>query len=263
MTARLLVVQHQDDCPAARFGPWLEAAGCELDVRRLHREDPLAADASDHDGLLVLGGSPGANDDRDAPWLPAVRALIGDAANRGTPTLGICLGHQLAAVALGGAVHRNPRGQTVGLTPVEWTAEAASDPLFAEVVAAAPAPRAIHWNNDIVTALPAGATTLAITPGGAVQAARFAPSVWGVQLHPEADATLAEAWAASEDPDHPVRGPHGRRAIEAIDAAYDELGATWALLATRFARIVAGDAGSALGSAGDAGARPRVEEPTS
>lgn len=239
MASRLLVVQHQDDCPAARFGPWLEEAGCALDVRRLHRDEPLPADAADLDGLMVLGGSPGAYDDEVAPWLPAVRALIRDAAARGVPTLGICLGHQLAAVALGGEVRRNSRGQTVGLTPVGWTADAAGDALFAEVAAVSPAPRAIHWNSDVVTALPAGATALATTPAGDVQAARFASGVWGVQLHPEADARLTGLWAAHDVAEHAERGIDQAEVLAEVDRAHDELGATWSVLATAFGRIVA------------------------
>lgn len=235
----LLVVQHQDDCPAGRFGPWLEAAGARLDVRRPDRGDPLPGDLADHDGLLVLGGSAGAYDDATAPWLPAVRALVRDAAATGVPTLGICLGHQLAAVALGGRVRRNPRGQTVGLTPVTWTDEARADALFGPFAARRPEPRAIHWNNDVVTGLPGDAVLLATGPGGEVQAARLAPGVWGVQLHPEADARLAGLWAASEDEGHPTREPDSP-VLASIAAAHDELGATWEPLATAFGALVAG-----------------------
>ena len=56
----------------------------------------------------------GACDDAVAPWLAPTRALIADAVARGVPTLGVCLGHQLAAVALGGTVGRNPSGRPSG-----------------------------------------------------------------------------------------------------------------------------------------------------
>ncbi|MDT9594934.1 type 1 glutamine amidotransferase [Nocardioides zeae] len=240
--ARLLVVQHQGDCPAALFGGWWVEAGLELDVRRADRgelapgPDALLAGVA---GLVVLGGSPGANDDDDAPWLPAARDLVAAAAARGVPTLGICLGHQLAAVALGGTVERNPAGQTVGLTPVAWTAAAAHDPLFADVVARRPEPVAVHWNSDVVTALPHGAVLLASTPGGDVQAARLAPTVWGVQLHPEADRGVVEAWAASDAVVHAERGLDQSALLGAVEAAHAELAATWRPLADAFARRVA------------------------
>ncbi|MFW6775383.1 type 1 glutamine amidotransferase [Nocardioides sp. CPCC 205120] len=251
--ARLLVVQHQDDCPPARFETWLADAGCALDVRHAGDGDPLPADLADVDGLLVLGGSPGAYDDAVAPWLPAVRALVVDAESRGVPTLGICLGHQLAAVALGGSVARDPQGQTWGLTPVGWTAAAADDPLLAPVVAARPEARAVHWNNDVVTRLPAGATMLATGPGARVQAARLARSVWGVQLHPEADGGVVECWAAAEEPAHPARGVLGRDVLTAIDDAHDELGATWAPLAASLAHLAAQRAAAALTTASGVG----------
>ena len=121
MTVRVLVVQHQDDCPPALVGDWLVEAGCVLDVRRPYAGDELPDDLADHDAFLVLGGSMGAADDADHHWLAATKALIREAAEGGTPTLGICLGHQLAAVALGGEVTRNPQGQQLGLLPMGWT----------------------------------------------------------------------------------------------------------------------------------------------
>ena len=62
----------------------------------------------------------GANDDATSPWLPAVKELIREAAADGVPTLGICLGHQLATVALGGEVLPNPAGRQFGLQDVNW-----------------------------------------------------------------------------------------------------------------------------------------------
>ncbi|WP_447646365.1 type 1 glutamine amidotransferase [Nocardioides zeae] len=234
----VLVVQHQADCPAALFGPWLVEGGLELDVRRA--DDPAAALPSleGYAGVLVLGGTPGATDDEAAPWLPAVRALLRRAAERGVPTLGICLGHQLAAVALGGEVARNPRGQTVGVVRVGWTEAATTDPLFAAVVAARPEAVAVHWNNDVVTALPPDAVALARTPGGEVQAARLAPTVWGVQLHPEADRPVVAAWAALDAAVHASRGIDQEALLDELEAAHARLAGTWRLLADGFAGLV-------------------------
>lgn len=234
----LLVVQHQADCPAALFGPWLVEGGVELDVRRVDDPSVRLPTLEGYAGVLVLGGSPGATDDEVAPWLPAVRALVREAAERGLPTLGICLGHQLAAVALGGAVARNPNGQTVGVTPVGWTDAAATDPLFAAIVAARPEAVAVHWNNDVVTALPPEAVVLARTPGGEVQAARLAPSVWGVQLHPEADRPVVAAWAAADAATHAARGLDQGALLDAVEGAHAQLAATWRVLAEGFARLV-------------------------
>ena len=92
-----------------------------------------------------------------------MRALIVAASDAGVPTLGICLGHQLAAVALGGRVTRNPNGKQRGLTPIGFTPEVAGDPLFGPSPDAA---RGVHSNNDVVIALPHGAAVIA--HGGAI-----------------------------------------------------------------------------------------------
>ena len=176
MNAPILVVQHETDCPTGWVGDWLVEAGAELDVRHPYRGDDLPSDLHGYSGLIVLGGSMGANDDAENPWLTATKALIREGAVRRVPVLGICLGHQLCAVALGGEVVRNPRGQQIGVIPVGWTDEAAADELFGAM--AGPV-RAVQWNNDIVRRLPEGAVLLAETPAGEVLASRFAPTVWG------------------------------------------------------------------------------------
>ncbi len=129
-------------------------------------------------------------------------------ATAGVPVLGICLGHQLAAVALGGEVETNSRGQTFGLRTMGWTPDAHLDPLMSTV---ATPRRGVHWHDDVVTAVPEGAVVLAQTEGVEVQAARYAPTVWGVQHHPEVDADLIRPWADADRELHRVAGPGHRR----------------------------------------------------
>jgi GMP synthase (glutamine-hydrolysing) len=232
-TARLLVVEHQASCPPGWVGEWLTELGVVLDVRRPYRGDALPEDLSGHTGMIVLGGEMGANDAAH-PWLAPVKQLIRHAAGSGTPSLGICLGHQLSAVALGGRVERNPRGQQIGVLDVGWTAEAADDPLLGPMATRV---RAVQWNNDIVTEAPPGTVLLARTGHGEIQAARFAPTVWGVQWHPEAGEEIVRHWAESDRDEAAERGVDLDGYVAAVGAARDELRATWQQLADRFAGL--------------------------
>lgn len=228
----IAIIQHQDECPPARLADWLTEAGAELTIVRVDLGARLPAPA-DFAGLIVLGGVMGATDDGVAPWLPDVRALIVAAAQAEVPTLGICLGHQLAAVALGGRVTRNPNGKQRGLTPIGYTPEAFADPLFGPCPDAA---RGVHSNNDVVVALPAGAAVIARAPGGEVQAARLASATWGVQWHPEVDEEVFATWC---ELDPPSEEAEAQRAIAEVAAAHDELGAAWRPLAARFVALCA------------------------
>lgn len=239
---RVLVVEHDRDCPPALVGEWLAAAGCELEVVRPYAAAQLPERLA-HDALVVLGGPMGAMDEDRHPWLGPTKEIVREAAAAGVPTLGICLGHQLVATALGGSVAPNPRGQQLGLLEVGWTDAAADDPLVGGL--AAGARRGVHWNDDVVTALPEGAVVLARTADGDVQAARFAPSVWGVQLHPEVTAEVLRPWAEDDRGSHEARGIDQDRLLADIEVARPELDAAWEPVARRFAELAARGAGEA------------------
>ena len=221
-------------CPPGWVAGWLVEAGADLDLRRPYAGEELPGDLSDHDALVVLGGSMGANDEDDHPWLRQVKDLLRLAAREGVPTLGICLGHQLCAVALGGTVVRNPNGQQIGVLDVGWTSEAAADPLLADL--ATPA-RAVQWNNDVVVATPTGSVVLARAETGELQAARFAPTVWGVQWHPEAGESIVRQWADNDRDEALERGVDVEEYVAHVAAAGEELQATWRGLATGFVEL--------------------------
>ncbi|WP_193613080.1 type 1 glutamine amidotransferase [Nocardioides lijunqiniae] len=231
----VLVVQHEDECPPALVGDWLRDAGCTLHVARPYAGEGLP-DPAAYDGLLVLGGPQSAEDDSVA-WFGPLKDRLREARDTSLPTLGICLGHQLVASALGGRVGRNPRGQQLGLLEVGWTPAAAADPLTSSVASWR---RGVHWNDDVVTELPDGAVVLAEAPAGELQAARFAPRMWGVQLHPEVDAATLRPWADDDREAHVLRGVDHEALLASVEDAAEELSASWRPLATAFAEIVAG-----------------------
>jgi len=229
---RIAVVQHEADCPPALFGDWLTDAGAELEICHAYAGEDLP-DPATYDALVVLGGAMGANDDA-SPWLAPVRMRIRTHAADGVPVLGICLGHQLAAVALGGVVETNSRGQTFGLRDLGWTPDAHLDPLMSTV---ATPRRGVHWHDDVVTDVPEGTVVLARAEGVEVQAARFAPTVWGVQHHPEVEADLIRPWAVADRELHRAQGLDTDAVLAEIGAARDELEAAWRPLAARFVEL--------------------------
>ena len=232
---RVAVIQHEQDCPPHLVGTWLADSGAAVSVCHAYAGEALP-DPATYDALVVLGGAMGANDDAEYAWLGPTKQRIREHADNGVPVLGICLGHQLAAVALGGTVERNPRGQQFGLLTVGWFPDAHLDPLMASV---ATPRRAVQWNDDIVTALPPGAVPLACTPEGELQVARFAPTVWGVQNHPEVDVDVLRPWAADDRETHLANGLDADAVLDEIDAARDELDAAWRPLAARFVEVAA------------------------
>jgi GMP synthase (glutamine-hydrolysing) len=139
-------------------------------------------------------------DELDAyPHLEPTMALLRDAAARDAPTLGICLGAQLAANALGGRAYPGSAGEEVGWTKVELTAAGRADPVLGAL--AEPA-EVFEWHHDILEP-PPGAVQLARGALYEQQAFRLG-SVVGVQFHPEVDAPLlAGWWAVSAPPAYP------------------------------------------------------------
>jgi GMP synthase (glutamine-hydrolysing) len=233
----ILVVEHEAQCPPGWIGEWLADAGAVLDLRRPYAGDLLPGQPDEHSGIVVLGGEMGAYDDAAHPWLTDVKELVRAAAVDGTPVLGICLGLQLAAVALGGEVSVNPFGQQIGVLDVGWTDAAADDRVLGALAARGRDVPAVQWNNDVVSRLPDSAVLLAATDRGEVQAARLAPTVWGVQWHPEAGDEIIRPWADNDRDDAAERGIDLDRYVQDVVDARDRLRSTWPVLARCFADL--------------------------
>lgn len=229
---RVVVVEHEAQCPPAHLATWLERAGAAPVVCRPWAGDPLPA-AGDADAWVVMGGSMAAWEDERYPWLGPVKQVIRDVVELARPLLGVCLGHQLMAVALGGVAEPNPRGQQVGLFEVGWLPAAADD----ELVAGLGPIRGVQWNRDLVTRLPEGAVALAETPAGELQVARYGPRAWGVQLHPEVDEPVVRSWAAGDRDDHLERGIDQAAVLRQIQDARVELDHAWEPALARFVEL--------------------------
>lgn len=231
----ILVVQNDPSDPVGVLGDWLTGAGATLDVRDLSAAATLPPALDRVGGLLVLGGGMGAWEDTRAPWLPGVRALLRDALAQEVPTLGICLGGQLLALAAGGRVGPNPDGPEFGAQLVAKRAAAATDPLFGPLPIT---PDVIQWHQDAITALPAGAAVLATSPTCEVQALRIGRLAWGVQFHIETTPATVRAWA-DEDAGALAEYDYDlRRLLARTDAVHADVAETWRPFAAAFAQVV-------------------------
>jgi GMP synthase-like glutamine amidotransferase len=189
MDSSLLVLQHIACEPPAAFEDELRSRG--LDVLRVELDEGDALpDWRDFPAIVVMGGPMGAYDEAEHDWLASEKRLLRDAVEGGVPVWGVCLGAQLLASALGARVYRGERPE-VGVLPVELTAEAADDPVFAAAPASFPA---LQWHGDTFD-LPEGATLLARSAAYPNQAFRVGAS-YGLQFHIEVPLSLATDWGS-------------------------------------------------------------------
>jgi GMP synthase-like glutamine amidotransferase len=196
---RWAVVQHMASEGPGLIGEVLTQSGIAFDVIRTDRGDMLP----DHvgvAGLVVMGGPMGVHDGDRCAWLGPERSLLAEMARAGKPVLGVCLGAQQLAAALGAEVTTGPV-EEVGLGSVELTAAGRCDPVLGPEyggLADTTVP-CVHWHRDTF-ALPAGAVHLAATRVFPHQAFRWGDRAYGLQFHVEMDSALAAGWTTRLPP---------------------------------------------------------------
>lgn len=185
---RVLVVRNAERSGPGRFLGWFEEMGLRTEEVR---GDAVPGAPDGFDAVVLLGGGFLPDDDRHAPWLPTERSLTRRSVAEDLPLLGICLGAQLLAAAMGGTVRGSHGRPERGSCEVSLRPEAAADPLFAGLPATF---RAIQNHRDQITELPPGAVHLAESAACPMQAFRLGKRAWGVQFHPEASAARLDGW---------------------------------------------------------------------
>ncbi len=180
MIKSILVLRHQ---PFEHLGHFTQALTVPYSYHDLGEE--FASES--YQALIILGGPMSANDAEMTPEL----ALIERALRDNVPLLGICLGSQLIAKALGARVYRNSALE-IGWEPVFFTDSARINPVFGQI----PSPSTFfHWHGETFD-LPRGAEWLAWSEKTPHQAYRYGSKVYGLQFHPEVTAEMIEDWCA-------------------------------------------------------------------
>lgn len=153
--------------------------------------DGFMPEPGDISSLIVLGGAMGANDDLPYPFLSNLKALIRRIVDAEIPYLGVCLGGQLLAAALGAKVVSH-RWEELGMLPVALTEAGKTDPLFGGIPAQF---HTFQWHHDSFD-IPDGGVLLASSEACPHQAFRVGNAAWGIQFHPEVTEPIIRDWCA-------------------------------------------------------------------
>ncbi|MGA3171061.1 MAG: type 1 glutamine amidotransferase [Chthoniobacteraceae bacterium] len=174
----LHVIQHVEFEGPGRIAVWALDRNWSLTTTRLYQDEPLP-EVAHADGLVIMGGPMNVYETEQFPWLRLERRFIDKFLATGKPVLGICLGAQLLAVALGAKVFKH-RVREIGWSPVEFTPDARKAfPMLPESISV------LHWHGDTYS-LPPGACRLAQNDCCAEQGFGWGDQVVALQFHLEA-----------------------------------------------------------------------------
>src|ERR1700720_2303810 len=197
--AKIYILQHHPVENLANIADALEGAALAWQYVRVDEGQSVPASMKGAGGLIVMGGPMAVYQTDRYPWLRDEMRLIEDAMKSNLPVLGVCLGAQILAAALGAKVERNPNGKEIGWHPIRLNDSAKDDRLMRDLPTTM---TPFHWHGDIFE-LPAGAISLAKSEKTPCQLFRYGDKAYGIQFHFEvtrdAVAAMAEAFAKEVD----------------------------------------------------------------
>jgi GMP synthase-like glutamine amidotransferase len=189
---KALVLQHVDVEHPGVIREFFASDRIDYDTVELDAGEEIPA-LEPYDFMLVMGGPQDVWQEAEYPWLvsekAAIRRFVMDMQR---PYLGICLGHQLLATAIGGHV-RAARQAEVGIMPIQFTALGREHALFRGISEPL---TVLQWHAAEVYSLPAGTEVLAFSPACRIQAFRYGPVAYGLQCHIEITERTVAEWAA-------------------------------------------------------------------
>jgi GMP synthase (glutamine-hydrolysing) len=187
----VLVIENSPDAPVGRVGQIMDEQGVAYNIVNAEKARlPLPEDAA---AVVVLGGPQHVDNPVQYPYFIGEEQFIQRAISQDIPYLGICLGGQLLAHALGAHVGRHHTFE-VGFSQVQLTGQGASDPLFHGL----PNPQLVfHWHVDAFH-LPESAVLLATSEDVPNQAFRYGQRAYGLQYHVEILPEIFELWLKEE-----------------------------------------------------------------
>jgi len=204
--------------PAAMTN-WAHLRGHALNSTPVYSASSLP-ELSTFDWLVIMGGPMGANDESLYSWLVTEKQLIAAAIAANKTVIGVCLGAQLIAAALGAHIRRNSEKE-IGWFPIELTAAGRQAPLFNKMPLTLPV---FHWHGDTFE-LPSGAIHIARSAACEQQIFQYGERVIGLQCHLESTpASVAEIVAHCADELQPARFVQTKAQLLAADTiCYTEM----------------------------------------
>jgi len=186
---KLLVLQHVAYEPLGTLNPLLKTAGFRIRYVNFSRTPNETPSLEKYDGLVILGGPMSTYQTETYPHLKTELKLIEEALTRNLPTLGICLGAQLLATALGANVRRHHTPE-IGWATICPTQKSSTDPLFKHFQREEPI---FQWHSDSFE-LPNQTELLATGSVCPNQAFRYGSNTYGMQFHLEVDEAMILRW---------------------------------------------------------------------
>jgi GMP synthase-like glutamine amidotransferase len=171
--------QHNHFEDLGYISDWAESHNFTISVTRFDIKSELPS-IQDFDWLVVMGGAMGVNDSDQYPWILSEIEFIKEVIHSGKIVIGICLGSQMIASALGARVYKNTEPE-MGFWPIKFSKSAKQDSVFRHFPDKLDV---MHFHFDAFT-LPEGAVAMAESPVTPVQAFRYGSNVFALQFHSE------------------------------------------------------------------------------